>query len=122
MNVKTAFLPLGVQCDLKKNPAVRDSVVDSFKNCRKDGGKCKRSNRYRDSIIGEGRSSVNKGNWLAAIRIYFNFSSPLKRKGSFVGAENLRQDRICMIHASNKDSVWWRMIPKSTYTKSKDTG
>ena len=27
MQVKTAFLPLGVQCDLTKNPSVRDSVI-----------------------------------------------------------------------------------------------
>ncbi len=27
MGVTVAFLPLGVQCDLKKNPEVRDSVV-----------------------------------------------------------------------------------------------
>src|SRR3978361_2128005 len=31
MNVKFAFLPLGVQCDLKKNPGVRDSVVARLK-------------------------------------------------------------------------------------------
>ena len=31
MNVKVAFLPLGVQCDLRKNPGVRDSVVARLK-------------------------------------------------------------------------------------------
>ena len=31
MNVKIAFLPLGVQCDLVKNPELRDSVISRLK-------------------------------------------------------------------------------------------
>ena len=42
-----------------------------------------------------------------AIKIYFNFSNPLKEGRDLIKElKLLGKDRICMIHASNKDSVW----------------
>jgi len=42
-----------------------------------------------------------------AIKIYFNFSSPLKEGRDLISElKTLGKDRIAMIHATNKDSVW----------------
>jgi L-ribulose-5-phosphate 3-epimerase len=107
MNVKVAFLPLGVQCDLKKNPALRDSVVARLKVAGKmaeDAGvvigiETALSAREEVELLKEINS---KG-----IKIYFNFSNPLKEGRNLIKElKTLGRDRICMIHATNKDSVW----------------
>jgi sugar phosphate isomerase/epimerase len=107
MNVKMAFLPLGVQCDLKKNPAVRDSVIARLKVAGKMA-------QDANVIIGieTALSAIEEVQLLKeinspAIKIYFNFSNPLKEGRDLIKEiKILGKDRICMIHCTNKDSVW----------------
>jgi L-ribulose-5-phosphate 3-epimerase len=48
-----------------------------------------------------------------AIKIYFNFSNPLKEGRDLVDELRiLGKDRIAMIHATNKDSVWLENDPQ----------
>ena len=48
-----------------------------------------------------------------AIKIYFNFSNPLKEGRDLITElKILGKDRICMMHASNKDSVWLQNDPQ----------
>ena len=42
-----------------------------------------------------------------AIKVYFNFSNPLKEGRDLIKEmKTLGKERICMIHCTNKDSVW----------------
>lgn len=120
MNVKVAFLPLGVQCDLKKNPQVRDSVVARLKVAGKmaeDAGvvigiETALSAKEEVALLEEINSP--------GIKIYFNFSNPLKEGRDLISElKILGKKRICMIHATNKDSVWLENDPQIDMYKVK---
>jgi sugar phosphate isomerase/epimerase len=107
MNVKTAFLPLGVQCDLQKNPAVRDSVVARLKVAGKMAQDAGVVIGIETALPAKDEVQLLKEIGSPAIKIYFNFSNPLKQGRDLISElKILGKDRICMIHASNKDSVW----------------
>lgn len=107
MQVKTAFLPLGVQCDLRKNPELRDSVVARLRIVGKMA-------QAADVVIGI-ETALNATEEVALlkevgnkhIQIYFNFSNPLKEGRNLISElKILGRKRICMIHCTNKDGVW----------------
>ena len=78
MNVKVAFLPLGVQCDLKKNPEVRDSVVARL---RVAGSMAKQAGvviGIETALPARDEVKLLKEIGSKNIQIYFNFSNPLK--------------------------------------------
>lgn len=107
MNVKVAFLPLGVQCDLKKKPEVRDSVVARLKVAGKMAEEAGVVIGIETALSAKEEVQLLKEIASPAIKIYFNFSNPLKEGRDLIKElKILGRDRICMIHASNKDSVW----------------
>ncbi len=122
MHVKVAFLPLGVQCDLRKNPEVRDSVVARLKVAG-------RMAEEAGVVIGiETALSANEEVYLLkeihspAIKIYFNFSNPLKEgRDLYKELKILGRKNIAMIHCTNKDSVWLQNDPQINMLKVKKT-
>ncbi len=107
MNVKTAFLPLGVQCDLKKNPQVRDSVIARLKVAGKMAADANVIIGIETALSAKDEVQLLKEINSPAIKIYFNFSNPLKEGRDLITEiKMLGKERICMIHATNKDSVW----------------
>lgn len=130
MNVKVAFLPLGVQCDLTKNPERRDSVVARLKVAGQMAQAAGVVIGIETSLNAKEEVRLLKEINCKAIRIYFNFSNPLKEGRDLISElKILGPDRICMIHASNKDSVWLQNDPqinmqevKKTLDKMKWTG
>jgi sugar phosphate isomerase/epimerase/dienelactone hydrolase len=107
MNVKTAFLPLGVQCDLKKNPQLRDSVVARLKVAGQMAEKAGIVIGIETALTAKEEIQLLKEIGSPAIKIYFNFSNPLKEGRDLISElKILGKDRIAMIHATNKDSVW----------------
>lgn len=122
MNVKTAFLPLGVQCDLKKNPGVRDAVVARLKVAGKLAQDAGVVIGIETALPAKEEVQLLKEIGSPAIKIYFNFSSPLKEGRDLVSElKILGKDRIAMIHASNKDSVWLQNDPQLDLYKVKKT-
>jgi len=122
MNVKTAFLPLGVQCDLKKNPSVRDSVVARLKVAGKIAEQAAVIIGIETALSAKEEVELLKEINSPAIKIYFNFSNPLKeRRDLITELKTLGRDRICMIHATNKDSVWLENDPQIDMYKVKKT-
>jgi sugar phosphate isomerase/epimerase len=120
MNVKTAFLPLGVQCDLKKNPSVRDSVVARLKVAGKMAEAANVVIGIETALSATEEVRLLKEIGSPAIRIYFNFSNPLKEGRDLISElKILGKDRICMIHATNKDSVWLQNDPQVDMYKVK---
>jgi sugar phosphate isomerase/epimerase/dienelactone hydrolase len=122
MNVKTAFLPLGVQCDLKKNPAVRDSVIARLKVAGKMAQEAGVVIGIETALSAKEEVQLLKEIGSPGIKIYFNFSNPLKEGRDLISElKILGKDRICMIHASNKDSVWLQNDPQIDMYKVKRT-
>jgi sugar phosphate isomerase/epimerase len=122
MNVKTAFLPLGVQCDLKKNPGVRDSVVARLRVAGKMAEEEGVIIGIETALSAKEEVALLKQIGSPAIKIYFNFSNPLKEGRDLIKElEILGRDRICMIHATNKDSVWLQYDPQIDMQKVKKT-
>lgn len=113
MNVKTAFLPLGVQCDLVKNPERRDSVVARLKVAGKMAQKAGVVIGIETSLSASEEVKLLKEIGSKAIKIYFNFSNPLKEGRDLIAElKVLGRKNICMIHATNKDSVWLQNDPQ----------
>ncbi len=120
MNVKTAFLPLGVQCDLKKKPEVRDSVVARLKVAGKMAQDAGVVIGIETALSAKEEVQLLKEINSPAIKIYFNFSNPLKEGRDLITElKILGKERIAMIHASNKDSVWLQNDPQIDMYKVK---
>lgn len=122
MDVKVAFLPLGVQCDLRKNPAIRDSVVARLKVAGKMAEKAGVVIGIETALNAKEEVQLLKEINSRAIKIYFNFSNPLKEGRDLIKEiKTLGKDRICMIHCTNKDSVWLQHDPQIDMYKVKKT-
>jgi len=122
MNVKTAFLPLGIQCDLKKNPEKRPSVVARLKEAGMMAQDAGVVIAIETALSAKEEVALLKEIGSPAIRIYFNFSNPLKegrdlhKELRILGAKN-----IAMIHCTNKDSVWLQNDPQLDLYRVKKT-
>ncbi|MCG2614802.1 sugar phosphate isomerase/epimerase [Terrimonas sp. NA20] len=113
MKVRTAFLPLGVQCDLVKNPERRDSVIARLKVAGKMAQKAGVVIGIETSLSATEEVKLLKDIGSKAIKIYFNFSNPLKEGRDLIAElKILGRKNICMIHATNKDSVWLQNDPQ----------
>lgn len=120
MNVKTAFLPLGVQCDLRKKREVRDSVIARLKVAGKMAEQAGVVIGIETALSAKEEVQLLKEINSPGIKIYFNFSNPLKEGRDLITElKILGKDRICMIHASNKDSVWLQNDPQIDMYKVK---
>jgi sugar phosphate isomerase/epimerase len=107
MNVKTAFLPLGVQCDLRKNPSLKDSVVARLKVAGAMAEAAGVVIAIETALTAKEELALLKEIHSPAIKIYFNFSNPLKEGRDLISEiKLLGKQHIAMIHCTNKDSVW----------------
>lgn len=122
MKVHTAFLPLGVQCDLKKNPAIRDSVVARLQIAGAMAAAAGVEIAIETALSAKEEKALLKEIHSPAIKIYFNFSSPLKEgRDLYQELKILGKNRIAMIHCTNKDSVWLQNDPQIDLVKIKKT-
>lgn len=122
MNIKVAFLPLGVQCDLKKDPSIRDSVVSRLKVAGKMAEEAGVVIGIETALSAKEEVALLKEIGSPAIQIYFNFSNPLKEgRDLYKELKILGKNRICMIHATNKDGVWLEKDPEIDMLKVKKT-
>jgi len=122
MHVKIAFLPLGVQCDLAKNPGVRDSVVARLKVAGKMAETAGVVIAIETALSAAEEVRLLNEIKSPGIKIYFNFSNSLKEGRNLISElQTLGKDRIAMIHASNKDSVWLQNDPQINMQQVKQT-
>ncbi|MEZ4904084.1 MAG: sugar phosphate isomerase/epimerase family protein [Spirosomataceae bacterium] len=107
MNVKVAFLPLGVQGDLVKNPELRPVIVERLKIVGKMAKKAGIVIGIETSLDAKGEVALLREIGSKNIQIYFNFSNPLKEGRDLL--EELRilgKKHICQIHCTDEDGVW----------------
>ena len=122
MNVKVAFLPLGVQCDLVKNPGVRDSVVRRLQIVGKMAAAAGVVIGIETALDAKGELKLLKDIGSPAIKSYFNFSNALKN-GRDVSKELeiLGRKNIIQIHCTDDDGVWLENNTRLDMKKVKKT-
>lgn len=122
MHVKVGFLPLGVQCDLKKQPELRDSVVARLKIVGQMAKQAGIIIGIETALSATDEVQLLKDIGSKNIQIYFNFSNPLKEGRDLIAElKILGKKRICMMHCTNKDSVWLQNDPQIDMQKVKQT-
>jgi L-ribulose-5-phosphate 3-epimerase len=122
MNVKVAFLPLGVQCDLVKKPELRDSVIARLKIAGKLAKKAGVVIGIETALDAKGELQLLKDVGSSAIKSYFNFSNAIKNNRDLQQElKTLGRKNIIQIHCTNDDGVWLQNDPKIDMKKVKQT-
>ena len=122
MNVKIAFLPLGVQCDLVKKPELRDSVISRLKVAGKIAEKAGVVIGIETALDARSELQLLKDIGSPSIKSYFNFSNALKN-GRDVSSElkSLGKNNIIQIHCTDDDGVWLQDNTRLDMKKVKQT-
>jgi L-ribulose-5-phosphate 3-epimerase len=122
MNVKVAFLPLGIQCDLVKKPELRDSVVSRLKIAGKMAEDAGVVIGIETALDAKGEKKLLKDVGSLAIKSYFNFSNAIKN-GRDLNKElkTLGKKYLVQIHCTDDDGVWLQNDPKIDMKEVKKT-
>lgn len=122
MNVKIAFLPLGVTCDLVNQPELRPAVVERLKTAGKQAQEAAVIIGIETSLTAAEEVKLLDEIDSSSIKSYFNVANAI-RNGRDLYAElrTLGKDRICQIHCTNEDGQWLENDPKIDLHKLKQT-
>ncbi|MCF0040526.1 sugar phosphate isomerase/epimerase family protein [Dyadobacter fanqingshengii] len=122
MDIKTAFLPMGVQGDLVKNPELRPQIIERLKRIAPMAEKAGVVIGIETALSAEDEVKLLNEVGSKAIQIYFNFSNALEA-GRDVSEELqiLGKNRICQIHCTDKDGVWLEKNTRLDMKKVKAT-
>lgn len=112
MNVKIAFLPLGVRSDLLKHPELRSNVVGRLKSIGKQAVQAGVIIGVETELDAEEQIKLLDEVGSPAVKIYYNLANAIQHQRNYV-KELLRlgKDRICQIHCSNQDGFWLQNDP-----------
>jgi sugar phosphate isomerase/epimerase len=122
MNVKVAFLPLGVRGDLVQHPDLRPAIVSRLKAIAPRAEKAGVVIGLETALDAAGEVKLLDEIGSPAIRSYFNFANALQH-GRNLEAELrvLGRDRICQIHCTDEDGVWLQDNPRLDLRQAKAT-
>ncbi len=122
MQVKVAFLPLGVQADLVQHPELRSVIIKRLQTIAPEAEKAGVIIGLETSLDAAGEGQLLEDIGSAAVQSYFNFANALQN-GRDVCQElrMLGKDRICQIHCTNQDGVWLQDDPQVDMPKIKQT-
>lgn len=122
MHVKVAFLPLGVQGNLVKNPELRPAIVERLKVVGRMAKKAGIIIGIETALDAKGEVELLKEIGSKHIQIYFNFSNPLKEgRNLYEELKILGKNRICQIHCTDEDGVWLENNTRLDLKKVKQT-
>lgn len=122
MNVKIAFLPLGVQCDLVKRPELRPVIVQRLKMVGANAEKAGVVIGVETALPAAEEVKLLDEIGSPSVKSYFNFSNALQagrdlpRELKTLGAK-----RICQIHCTDTDGVWLQNNPRINMKEVKKT-
>jgi L-ribulose-5-phosphate 3-epimerase len=122
MNVKVAFLPLGVRSDLQKHPELRPAVVERLKTAGAKFEAAGLTLGIETALDATGEVSLLKEIGSPAVRIYFNFANALQSKRDLLSElRTLGKERICQIHCTDEDGVLLQDNTRLNIPKVKQT-
>lgn len=106
-NVEVAYLPLGTQGDLVKNPELRPAIVERLRWAGKEVEKINGVIAIETSLSATEEKKLLEEIDNRNIKIAFNFANAIEN-GRDISKELkiLGRDNIAQIHASNTDGVW----------------
>lgn len=106
MGAKVAFLPLGVQCDLTKNPEIRPELVKRLKEVGDIAQKAGVVIGIETSLDAKGDIKLLSEINSPGIKIYYNFQNPLVAgRNLYKELRILGKNRICQIHCTDTDGT-----------------
>lgn len=106
MNVKIAFLPLGVLGDLVKHPELRPAVVKRLKEAAPQAEAAGVIFGLETALDAAAEVALLDEIDSPAVRSYFNFANALQNGRDLLSElRTLGRDRICQIHATDEDGV-----------------
>jgi Sugar phosphate isomerases/epimerases len=112
MNVKIAFLPLGVTSDPARHPELRAKVVERLKMAGAKAAEAGVIIGVETELSAEEQIKLLDDVGSSAIRLYYNFANAIQNKRDV--AKELRllgRERICQIHCTNQDGFWLQDDP-----------
>jgi sugar phosphate isomerase/epimerase len=122
MNVKVAFLPLGVLSDLVKHPELRSKVVERLKLVGAQAEKAGGIIGVETELDADAQIKLLDDVGSPAIKLYYNFSNAIQNNRDLIKElVTLGKDRICQIHCTDQDGVWLQDDPKINLPKVKET-
>jgi SSS family solute:Na+ symporter len=122
MRVHIAFLPLGVNADLAKNPELRPAIVERLKVAGKMAEQAGVIIGIETTLPAAGELQLLKDIGSPAIQSYFNFANALDAKRDLCQElRTLGKEHICQIHCTNTDGVWLQNDPAIDMKKVKAT-
>jgi sugar phosphate isomerase/epimerase len=107
MNVKVAYLPLGNQCDLRKNPELRPIIIERLQWAAKQVAKIGGVVAIETTLDATAEKKLLKDIGCKQIKSSFNFSNAIENGKDI--SEELRilgKKNLAQIHASNTDGFW----------------
>ncbi len=112
MDVKVAFLPLGVKSDLLKHPELRAQVVGRLQAAGKLAGSAGVVIGVETELAASEQIKLLDDVGSPAIKIYYNLASAIQHQRDCVAElKMLGKDRVCQIHFSNQDAHWLQNDP-----------
>ena len=122
MNVKIAFLPLGVQCDLVKRPELRPAIVQRLKTVGANAEKAGVIIGVETALPAAEEVILLDEIGSPAVKSYFNFSNALQAgRDLHQELKTLGAKRICQIHCTDTDGVWLQNNPRINMKAVKHT-
>ena len=121
-NVEIAYLPLGTQGDLVKNPELRPAIVERLRWAGEQVDKINGVIAIETSLSASEEKALLEEIGNKNIKIAFNFANAIKN-GRDISKElkTLGRDNIGEIHASNTDGQWIENDPAIDLPKIKET-
>jgi len=111
MDVKIAFLPLGVS-DLLKHPEMRPKVVERLKITGAQAEKAGVVIGVESELPAAEQIKLLDEVNSPAIKICFNFADAIQNNRDLISElKTLGADRICEIHATDQDGAWLQNDP-----------
>jgi sugar phosphate isomerase/epimerase len=122
MNVKIAFLPLGVRSDLVKHPELRPKIVERLKIIGAQAEKAGVIIGVETELDADAQIKLLDDVGSPAIKLYYNFSNAIQNNRDLIAElEKLGKARICQIHCTDQDGVWLQDDTKINMPKVKET-
>lgn len=122
LKVTTAFLPLGINCDLRKNPELRPVVIQRLKGAGKMAEAKGQVIGIETSLDATEERKLLEEIGSPGIKSYFNFANAIDHKLDISDElKILGKEYICQIHGTNSDGVHISKDPKLDMVAIKKT-